>query len=128
MNRFYLVISSDILSPDIIKEAINDKPSKIIRKGDEKKYNDSLYDYNSVEYSFIEKDQISKILTSVISFIDNNLQAINNLKLIDKDLYLSLKFVIKLDNKTTPDFFFDTKFIESLYSIKANFDIDMYYQ
>lgn len=128
MDRLYIVINSDYLDLNLISTSISQEPTRIINIGDKKKYGNSLFDYNSIEYDFpLNKYEMEESISSIIKFIRINKKQILNLLDRDKALFISVRFVLWLDKENIPSTFFDTNFIKELAEINANLDIDMYH-
>lgn len=127
--RVYLIINSDILSPDVIMSEIKyKKPTNIVQIGDKSKYN-SYSSFNSCEYHFGEDyNFIEEVNNEIKYFLMSNQDGISKLRQLDGDLYVSLRFILYLDGEVTPDTFFDTDIIVLLAQCKATLDIDMYYK
>ena len=125
----YIAINSSQIEGNIIANTIKDNLSRIINIGDKKTYSNDLYDYSSCEYSFRSDNLlISDIIESVKFFVEKNMNDFQSLYKMDNNLSVSLRIVVELDGKTTPDTFFDSDFLFLLCKIKADLDIDMYYK
>ena len=128
MITSYILITSRVLSPDVISKIIKLAPTKERLIGSTGVYNKNPINYNSFEYSIVTNEDmlIDELQKKVTVLFHEKEDFFQELVFHDTEIYISLKLVIQIENSQTPDLYFDNNFVKLLGSMNASLDCDMY--
>ncbi len=126
----YFALTGDNFDPKIITDRIGIEPTDSWRKGDNGKYNPSLY--NSCWQLSTDRGkeyiEVDKLVEEIISRLNDKIDIINQLK-DEFQLDSVIEIVLYIDtnpDQSTPAIGHDLNTIEFLYRTKTKTDIDIY--